>query len=190
MRTVAAWGLTAAMAVGLGAAFAIAADDTSAKSSAWGPTWQWNPLASVFGPRNDKKAAEEKPVPKSEPAAAKNPSSPTKPASIVKEVGVERSREEAVLLRRLQACDKLKEIAIRTNDKDLLRRAEELEERAQTTYAQRTAHLAGGSGGFESDEKTLDRYLESRKSRAEEVSVHSVSGYDRTSQAAVKEVKP
>ena len=66
----------------------------------------------------------------------------------------------------MQVCDKLKEIAIRTNDPDLLRRAEQLEERSQACYTQRTAHLRGLVGGFESDEKTLDQYLASGKSRA------------------------
>jgi len=194
MRKVEAWGLAATLAMGLGAAVAGAAEDTAdggkAKVPSWGPTWQWKPFAAWFGAQEEKKTVEKKPAPKAEVKEAKKPAAPAKPASVVNAAAAERSREEAALLRRLRACDKLKEIAMRTNDNDLLGQAEELEERAQTAYAQRTAHLQGGAGSFESDEKTLDRYLGAGKARSEEAAAYNVSSKDRGSQAAVKEVKP
>ena len=193
MRKAAAWGLAATFAIGLGTGLAVAADDTtdatSSRSSAWAPTWQWKPFAGWFGSKEEKKPAEIKPAPKAEPVA-KTPTTPVKPASIVEGAVVRRSREEAVLLRRLRVCDKLKEIAIRTNDNGLLRRAEELEERAQTTYAQRTAHLQANAGAFESDEELIDRYLDAGKARSESPAAYVVSSKDQSSQAVAKEVKP
>ena len=194
MRTLGAWGLAASLVVGLGAAVAAAADDDSegsgAKPSARAPTWDWNPFDALFGSKEVKKPAEKKASPKPEPTVAKKPPAPVKPASIVDEAATKRSREEATLLRRLQACDKLREIAIQANDNDLLRRVEELEERAQTTYAQRTADLRGGTARFESDEKTIDRYLGAGKARSTDSSAYAVSGKDGSSRAAVEEVKP
>lgn len=194
MRTVAAWGVAGVFLVGLGAALAGGADDatdgTAARSFSTAPTWQWKQITGLFGPKEDNDVVAVKPAPRRQAAPTKKPIAPPKPASLVEDVVAERNREEAALLRRLQACDKLKEIAIRTNDKDLLRRIEELEERAQTTYAQHTAHLQKGAGGFESDEKTIDRYLGAGKARSEETSAHTVNGKDRTTQAAIKEVKP
>jgi hypothetical protein len=188
MRKVAAWGLAASLVMGLGAARAGAAE-------AWAPTWQWSPFSGWSESKEEKKPEEKKPVekkpaPRPELTPAKKLSAPVKPASMVDEAAAERSREEGTLLRRLQACDKLKDIAIRTNDNELLRRAEELEERAQTTYAQRTAHLRGTAGSFESDEKTIDRFLGAGKAGSQEAPAYTVSGVAHSNQAAAKEVKP
>jgi hypothetical protein len=194
MRKVRAWGLAATLMMGLSAAVAVAADDdaesTPVKPPAKAPTWQWKPFAGWFGSKAENKAAAKKPSSKSEPTVAKKPTAPVKPASIVDEAAAQRGREEVALLRRLQACDKLKEIALRNNDHDLLSRAEELEERAQTAYAQRTAHLRDGAGSFESDEKTIDQFLGAGKGRSAETSAYTVHGTDRSSRAAVEEVKP
>ncbi len=194
MRKLGAWGLAASFVVGLGVAVSRAAEDDNAdsrsKSSAWTPTWQWKPLGNWFGSQEVKKPVEKKVLPKPEPTAAKKPTAPVRPASLVDEAAAKRGQEEAALLRRLQACDKLREIAIQTKDDALLRRAEELEERAQATYAQRTDSLRGGAGSFESDEKTIDRYLGAGKARSTNSSAYTVSGNDRGSRAAVEEVKP
>jgi hypothetical protein len=187
MRKVGAWGLAATVVMGMGVARA-------ADGNTWGSTWHWSSFGSWPGQNDDKeekKPVEKKPAPKPEqPAAVKKPSVSAKPTSIVDDAAAERRRQEAVLLRRLQACDKLKEIALRTNDNALLRRAEELEERAQTCYTQRTAKLPGATGRFESDEKTLERYLGAGKAGSAEVSPYVVSGKEASSQAAVKEVEP
>jgi hypothetical protein len=192
MRKLAAWGLAASIVVGLGVAVAAAAEDdsegSSAKSSARSPTWQWKPFGNWFGSQEVKKPVEKK-APKPDQTTAKKPTAPVKMTSIVDEAAAKRSREEAALLRRLQACDKLREIAIQTEDNDLLRRAEELEERAQSTYVQRTASFQGSGGSFESDEKTIDRYLGAGKARPADSSAYTVSGNDRSSRAAV-EIKP
>ncbi len=192
MRNLAAWGLAASLVAGLGATLARAADDgvegSNAGSSVRGPTWQWKPFGNWFGSSEPTKPAEKKPPPKPEATAVKKPTDLVKPPSLVDEAVAKRGHEETVLLRRLEACDKLREIAIQTKDDDLLRRAEQLEERAQAAYAQRTANLRGG--GFESDEKTIDRYLGAGKARSAESDAYTVRGTDRSSRAAVEEVKP
>jgi hypothetical protein len=197
MRKAGAWGLTATLVAGLAAVAAGAADDDAGSSGpkyySPAPTWQWKPFGGWSPPKFDmdeKKPVEKKPLPRTEPTTVKKTNAPAKTASIVDEAAAERSRQEAALLRRLQVCDKLKEIAIRTNDYELLRRAEELEERAQACYVQRTARLQGLAGRFESDEKTLDRYLQSGPSRSSLAAPHTESSDDRSSRAATKEVLP
>src|SRR5205823_6667459 len=102
------------------------------------------------------------------------PPSPAKPATLVDAAVAERSRQEAALLRRLQVCDKLKDIAVRNQDQELLRQAEELEERAQATYAQRTAHVPGSNRRSEGDEKRFEQDEESDKPHATDTSPYTV----------------
>jgi hypothetical protein len=192
MRIIAAWGLGAALLAGLGTATSKAADDVDGsrtRSSAWAPTWQWKPFSASTSSNEDTKPVEKKPAPKSEPTARK-PATPGKPARVVDEAAAGRSREEAALLRRLQACDKLKDIAIRTDDKDLLRRAEKLEERAQAAYTRRVGRSQDGVDRFEADDKTIDRFLGAGKGGAKEAASYTVSGTDHSNRAAAKEVKP
>jgi hypothetical protein len=159
MRKLGACGLAAALAVGLGTATALAGEEdrsndtkaTTKPSSTW-----WNPV-TWFGPQ-EKKPEEKKTAPKKEKQTAKKPAFATKAPTVVAEAAAERAREESVLLRRLQVCDKLMEIAVRTNDNDLLRRVEELDERARTAYAQHTAHLGGGLAA-DLDERILEKHL-------------------------------
>jgi hypothetical protein len=68
-----------------------------------------------------------------------------------------RRREEIALHRRTAVCLKLMEIANQTNDADLLRKAEELDELARETYHLRTAHLASGAAPAGPDEEMLSR---------------------------------
>jgi hypothetical protein len=191
MRKIAAWGLGASLLVGLGTASAGAADDgdgASTKSSAWAPTWQWRPFSASASSKEDNRPVEKKPAAKSQ-TTEKKPAL-VKPDRVVDELAAGRSREEAALLRRLQACDRLKDVALRSDDKDLLRRAEELEERAQTAYRQRTARLQRSGDRFESDEKTIDRFLGAGKSGTKEALSYTVRGTDHGNESAAKEVKP
>src|SRR5260370_16767066 len=192
MRKVGAWGWAASFVVGLGVAVTRAEEDDNAdsrsKSSGWTPTWQWKPLGNWFGSQEVKKAVEKQVLPKPEPTAAKKPTAPVRPASLVDEAAAKRGQEEAALLRRLQACDKLREIAIQTKDDALLRRAEELEDRAHATYAHRTASLPSAAPTFQSDEQTIDRYLGAGKSRSTNSSAYTVSGNDRARRAALEAV--
>ena len=58
----------------------------------------------------------------------------------------------------MKACDKLRGIAQDTNDSELERMVDQLEERAYAVFLQRTATPASSSS-FESDEKTLEKRL-------------------------------
>jgi hypothetical protein len=80
-------------------------------------------------------------------------------AGVSDAAAAERKREQDTLLRRLRACDRLLEVAFQTQDPVLQQLAEQLEERAQAVYAQRTSHLPSSVARFESDEKTLDKHL-------------------------------
>jgi hypothetical protein len=55
-----------------------------------------------------------------------------------------RAQEEANFLRRLAACDRLRELALETGDDSLDRLADEIQQKAEAAYKQRTAHLPGG----------------------------------------------
>jgi hypothetical protein len=137
---------------------------------------------------DEKKPAPKKPETKPKRESAKKSAAPSKPATVVDEAAAERAREEAILMRRLQVCDRLTEIAIRTNDTDLLHRAEALDERARTAYAQRTAYLRGSSATAESDGRVLER-MASASTRATDAAGYSVPGTDRA-RTGVKEVNP
>ncbi|MCS6851831.1 MAG: hypothetical protein NZ700_11760 [Gemmataceae bacterium] len=98
------------------------------------------------------------------PATGREPVRPTAtgtdaPPSKTDEAVATRLREQEALLRRLKVCDRLAEIACQTQDDDLQRMVEQLDERARATYAQRIAHLPCSSARFDSDEETLDRHL-------------------------------
>ncbi len=131
----------AALCVGLSAAAAQerpASNDPGPAANANQGNWltRWLP----FGHKEEKPKAPEAKRPAEAPAAV-------------------RAREEAAFLRRRAVCLKLQEIAIRTRDDELLRKAEELDQLAWDTYVQRTAHLPASAAAFEADEQTLARRL-------------------------------
>jgi hypothetical protein len=68
----------------------------------------------------------------------------------VDETAANRAVEEAAYLRRLQVCTKLREVAVQTNDVDLERLVDQLEERVWNVYAQRTLNLSAGKANLES----------------------------------------
>ena len=120
--------------------------------------------------------------------AAKKPVPPSQPVPTVDPMNAERTRAEAALMRRLEVCDKLKEIALRNNDAELLRKAEQLDERVRSAYVQHTGNLPST---FESDEKTLAKHLGSANANGKgssQAAARTVPGSDRTSQASIKEV--
>jgi hypothetical protein len=56
----------------------------------------------------------------------------------------EMKREQAAYLRRLAVCDQLRDVALKNNDENLRRQAEELEAQASAIYFKQTAHLSVG----------------------------------------------
>ncbi len=129
MRKRIAWALAAGLALGVTASTVFADDDPppapkAAPPSGWaGPFKDWN-----------------KPAPKPQPKKAEPPP-PPKP-TLTDKVQAARYKEQADLLRRMAICDKLKEIAERTNDPELARKAEQLEERANSLYSDHALMLA------------------------------------------------
>jgi hypothetical protein len=102
----------------------------------------------MFGTQEKKKEPESEPAPRPDKAPAKADKTPAKnlapapkPATQASRAASERGQEQAALLRRLAVCDQLKLIAYQTKDDALLHRAEQLEDRAQSLYNQRIAHL-------------------------------------------------
>jgi len=61
--------------------------------------------------------------------------------------------------RRLEVCDKLKQVAVQTGDDTLLRRAEQLEVRVWDTYQAQLKGLAQNRSTLSPDEQTLDDHL-------------------------------
>jgi hypothetical protein len=152
-------GLTALLGMGL-AAYAVRADDgddddskPAPKKTSSGIHWLW------YVPGFDsKKPAEQKPDPKPE-KPEKPADKPPKPASrpIPDAPEKVRAREQAAWIRRQQVCDRLKEIAEKSNDQELLQTVDTLEQRSWNLYLQRTANLPAGRVNQDSDEEIIDR---------------------------------
>ncbi|MFN4257993.1 MAG: hypothetical protein ACK4RK_01750 [Gemmataceae bacterium] len=70
----------------------------------------------------------------------------------------EREQELNTLLRRLEVCDRLRDIAFQTQDEKLTRLADELDRRANAAYTRRTT-VPGQRPIFESDEQILEDHL-------------------------------
>jgi hypothetical protein len=119
-------------------------NDATAPSGGWFTRW------FSFG----KKAPEMKAAEKSKEATP----APSK-AMLLQAAAAQRAQEEAALLRRQGVCLKLRMIAAQTNDEELRRKADQLDERAWNSYVQRTAHLPNGDAGPASDEAVLARHL-------------------------------
>ncbi|HZT78909.1 MAG TPA: hypothetical protein VFA26_01700, partial [Gemmataceae bacterium] len=138
-------------AVGLCAAVgaAGAADKGGAPAGQSGGSW----FGSWFGAGD--KPAEKKPEPKAR--GEKLPKPPVK--SMVDIAIAERERELQAYFRRQAVCLQLCQIALQTEDADLMRQAGELEQQAWAVYQERTAHLPVSAAKIETDEEILDRKL-------------------------------
>lgn len=104
----------------------------------------------------------------------------------------DRSQEEANFLRRSAVCLKLQEIALRTNDEELMRKAEELRERAWTIYTERVANFSMGEERAQNEHEDLEEYLspESKATFDKKIMPQNISkGSDFSARAAVKEVE-
>jgi hypothetical protein len=112
------WGL--ALAVGLGLSTLAKADDDDVKPA---KTGNW--FSRMFTRDS---------APKKKDAAAKDDvARPMSPSPVVI-----RKKAEGELLRRQEVCEKLRQIALETSDKELARKADDLEQRAWDIYVQRT----------------------------------------------------
>jgi hypothetical protein len=154
MRAVGVRGWGIALLVGLAAAGGARAQDgpsntgAPAQGSSWFSRW--------FG---SSKRTEKKIVPRQDKESEARTAAANKGPTVVEAAAVQRKREEAALMRRLEVCDRLRAIAEQTNDDELRRRADQLDEQANAAYIQRTAHLPGA--GMDYDGPSLERNLTS-----------------------------
>lgn len=77
-----------------------------------------------------------------------------------------RAKEEAAFLRRQEVCLKLMEYASQLGNKNLYKRAQELEDRAWNIYIQRTSSPMLSRAMKQNDVKILDENLSTDKDRA------------------------
>ena len=82
---------------------------------------------------------------------------PLVPAVPVESPVARKAREQAIYFRRIAVCDKLKDIAFQTRDDELLRKADQLDQRAFAIYQQHTGEAPGA--GLQADERILERRL-------------------------------
>jgi hypothetical protein len=189
MRKLLAWGFAGVLVASLAVANARAGDDDedTPEKPAPRPFIRWSRYFAGMNASTQPKPEPPKPAAKKK-ETSKKPAETAKPKPAVDEAAAARVQEEATLMRRLEVCDKLKEIALRTNDNALFRKAEVLDEQARAAYAQRTAMARGGR--FETDEKTVEKYLSSApplNAPAPESTAHTVSVRDAAGRAELKE---
>src|ERR1700719_4262864 len=132
MRKLWAWGLATVLCAGLAASNAWAKDDDDDDSSQAKPpprpAIRWSHYFAGMETYSQPKPETAKPAAKPKKQTSKTPVEKPPPKNPAHEAASERAREEAILMRRLEVCDKLKEIALPTNDGELFRRAEVLDE--------------------------------------------------------------
>jgi len=153
------WLGAAAAAVVLGLTVsARAADDGTAPSS--GGHW-WDKL-NPFAAKKTEAPQIPPTVPVPANAAATTAARPGATAPAVKPIAVPRESEDDAFHRRLAVCDRLKQIAFSTDNKELEQQVEVLEARVYQVYNRR---MAVSGARFESHEAVLDQDLESNGNR-------------------------
>src|SRR5262249_51029563 len=70
-----------------------------------------------------------------------------------------RARAQMELMRRQDVCDKMREIAFQTNDEELRRKADQLDQRAWDAYVQKTSRAAGSRTALTADEQAIESRL-------------------------------
>ena len=107
----------------------------------------------LFGPAAKPAKTTYDPTPKQAAATASRPATAARPAAAPAEPASDFDKDQRTYLRRLAVCDKLREIARESNDEELNRRADQLEQRAWSACMQR-------SGPMPVDDSVDDRILE------------------------------
>jgi hypothetical protein len=151
MRGLRNWGLAAALFVGCatcGLAASDDGDDAGARPAAQGSSGSW--LTRWLGSAPAK-------APKPDKAASKAKATP-RPALVADDAATVRAREEAALLRRMEVCIKLKQIAEQTGDADLHQQADQLDERCSEVYRRRITNLAASHASAEDAEHFPEKH--------------------------------
>jgi len=127
MHRLRAYGLTAAFLVGLGG-LARAADPADARPTPGLDSGfrRWNAIPPA------------RPKPPLPPSVAERAERRAKESAAAL-----RAQEEANFLRRIAACDRLKLIAIETQDDELEKQADRLQQQAEMVYKQKLSRLPG-----------------------------------------------
>jgi hypothetical protein len=108
-----------------------------------GPPWRLKAKKQKYRLENvaDKKSAKSKSDSKKDDANKPVESASQEPSKREKEMA-DMKREQAAYFRRLAVCDQLRDVALKNNDENLRRQAEELEAQASAIYFKQTAHLS------------------------------------------------
>jgi hypothetical protein len=183
MRRLGVWGLGVGLLVCLGTAAAAEKDAPAPDAADSCPSW----FSRWFGWGS--KPPEKKPAPPPEKTPAPKPVAVARRPSVVDEAAADGAREREIYLRRMDVCDRLMQIAVSLKDDDLMRRVEQLEERARYAYNQRTACLPTSNASVE--EEILKKHTGSAgadlPARFAVPMADGESVYGRT---AAREVKP
>jgi len=137
------------------------------RATAWDP---YPPGGGVTGATNPRPAKKPEKAPsKTTTTVAETPAPVSKPAPVADEATGSRAQELQTLLRRQKVCYQLMQIALETNDAELLRKAEQLDERARNIYSERTAALPGfADESGDADMRMLDKRLGSTRTAGRE----------------------
>jgi hypothetical protein len=158
----------------------------AAKQNSWFGGWFGSKPKPAATPAKGDKAKSDKTDAKGKDATARG-------AAVVDTAAAVRAREEAAYLRRLEVCDRIREIAESTNDEKLYSLATELSQRVWDVYTQRTAHLPSGRGDLDLDEQLLEKNLSpggAAGSRPPSPLTHAATGKGGNSRAAAREEQP
>jgi hypothetical protein len=124
MRTLVFGGLAAMLLAGLAAAAARADDDDDAPAKPAGPRFGHTGRFGKPKPPEPKKPEASEAEVRAAAAAAQN------------QAAARREREFNAYLRRMDACDRLMDIAVATNNEEMQRQVEQLTERTWAVYQQ------------------------------------------------------
>ena len=162
MRACKWWVLGAAVVLGWSAALAMASDEdgTPARRPVVRPNERPGLIDKLFdlGPDTTAKKPDKNTDKKDTAKKAEKPATSRSKANISPEAA-ELAREQTAFQRRVAVCDRLREIAIETNDTELDQLAQELNARAWAVYKQRTAKREASPREKSLDEQILDKKL-------------------------------
>jgi hypothetical protein len=162
MRACKWWVYGTALVLGWSAALATASDEdgTPARRPVVRPNERPGLIDKLFdfGPDTTAKKTDKNTDKKD---AAKKPenTATAKPKASMSPEAAELAREQTAFQRRVAVCDRLREIAIETNDPELDQLAQELNARAWAVYKQRTAKREASPREKSLDEQILDKKL-------------------------------
>jgi hypothetical protein len=170
--------LTVTMLVALGTGALVRADDPDsdaapAKTSWYARLWPWKSKA---------------PAPKAKQEASPQAEAAQKRLAAIHAASALKARAMTDWTRRVAVCDRLREIAILTNDDELRRKADQLDQRAFAMYQQSTDNLPAASSASQADERILERRLGAGTGTGQ--SLLSTPSRGNSDQASIREVRP